>query len=384
MAGLADQEARIRVRGLCTFITGPKRHVELHFDDEVFVIVERTETGLGGFFVDPSTMPGRAPDGGRLWSLEAVRREMEYQRALLGDPSSLRPPAPWDEPGQLPFPAIRRLSVTTQEVAKTVPEIFRRPGTHYLEGTGSLLRRDIDPSVVAFDPGGDHVDPWALTWYDRRTGEPVRITTDPLDIDAVILDTLDSRAIAWATKRPPAPVESVTVDPMRVRIVGAVSGVIDADLDGLDDPGARRTVYQEVDAAAVVRADAMRLGKREFIRRTGLSEGVAQRAASGWRISERNAATALRELRRDPGARQCSLGGCDEPVAATNARFCSKAHRDRAYRLRRRQVPAEKPADVQNDPEDDTPNLPTCRQCDTVLLGLAAVRGTCSTHSEGA
>jgi hypothetical protein len=71
------------MRPLCTFIAGPKRHVEFRLDGEGFDIVERTETGLGGFFVDPPTMPGRAPDGGRLWSLEAVRREVAYTLAKL-------------------------------------------------------------------------------------------------------------------------------------------------------------------------------------------------------------------------------------------------------------------------------------------------------------
>jgi len=372
------------VRQLYTYIAGPKRHAESFIDADGVEIVERTEAGLGGFFVDPPTMPGRAPDGGRLWSLAAAHREVTYALAKQSGRWVPRPPAPWDEPGKLPVPAIRRLTVTTSEVAKSLPEIFRRPGTRYLEGTGSLLRRGTDPSVVAFDPGGDLVDPFSLTWYDRRTGEPVRITTDPLDIDAVLLDTLDSRAIDWAEKRPPAPVESVVVDPRRVRIVGAVSGVIDASLDGLDDPAAHRTVYGEVDAAAAVRADAVRLGKREFIRRTGLSEGAAQRAASGGSISRRNVAAAICGLQRELDVRPCALEGCDVPVPAANARFCSKAHRDRAYRVRRRQVPAEQSAIGQSGFEDDTPNHPTCLQCDTVLLGLAAVRGTCSRHAEGA
>jgi hypothetical protein len=295
----------------------------------------------------------------------------------------LRPPAPWDEPGELPFPAIRRLNVTTSEVAKTLPEIFRRPGTRYLEGTGSHLRRGTDPSVVAFDPGGERFDPWTLTWYDRRTGEPVRITTDPGEIDAVLLDTLDSRAIDWATKRPPAPIESVTVDPMRIRIVGAVSGVIDASLDGLADPGAYRTVYREADVAAMVRAEAARMGPREFRRRTDLSLGVAQRAATGERISSKSIRTALRALAQNVASRVCALEGCDEPLPSARAQYCSKGHRDRAYRLRHQQGPGEQPADIPDGLVDDTPGHPTCAHCDTVLLGLAAVRGTCSRHADG-
>ena len=366
------------------YIAGPKRHAEFFFGDLGVEIVERTETGLGGFFADPPVMSGRAPDGGRLWSREAVRREVAYALALQSDPFALRPPAQWDDAGRLPFPAIRRLRVTTPEVAKTLPRVFRRPGSRYLEGTGSLLRRDTDPSVVAFDPGGGYLDPWGLTWYDRRTGEPVRITTDPEDMDAVLLDTLDSRAIDWATKRPPAPVESVVVGPSPVRIVGAVSEVIDASLEGLADPGAYRTVYREADVAAMVRAEAARLGPREFRRRTDLSLGVAHRAAAGERISSKNIGTALHALTKDVAPRPCALEGCEEPVPSARRRYCSKRHRDRAYRLRRQLGPAAQPADIQDGLVDDKPGHPTCAHCDTVLLGLAAVRGTCSRHAEGA
>lgn len=369
------------MRDLYTFIAGPKCHAEFFGNDD---IVERTETGLGGFFADPPAMVGRSPDGGRLWSREAVRREVVHALALQSDPFVLRPLAPWDEPGKLPAPAVRRLQVTTPEVARTLPESFRRPGTHYLEGVESLLRRGLQPSVVAFDPGGAYLDPLSVQWYTRNTGEPIRVTTDPEDIDAVLLDTLDSRAIDWATKRPLTAIASVTVDPLRVRTVGAVSGVIDASLDGLADPGAYRTIYEEMDKAAVVRAEAARLGKGEFRRRTRLSEGVAQRAASGRTISRRNVEIALRRLQGEIVVRLCAFEGCHQPVPAATGRFCSKAHRDRAYRARRRQNPTEDAPASRSIPMDGTPQHPTCAHCDTLLLGLAAVRGTCSTHSEGA
>ena len=64
-----------------TYIAGPKRHAEFFFGDDGAEIVERTETGLGGFFVDPPAMAGRAPGGCRIWSLEAVRREVAYALA---------------------------------------------------------------------------------------------------------------------------------------------------------------------------------------------------------------------------------------------------------------------------------------------------------------
>lgn len=266
-------------------IAGPKRHLEFLIDGETFEITDRTETGVGGFFVDASAMCGRALDGGRRCTLAAAEREVRLTLAHRSDPEVLRPAAPWEQPSELPFAAIRALEVTTHEVAKTLPAQFRRPGTRYLEGINSRLRRDIEPPVVALDPGGDRADWPTYPWVNRQTGGPVRVTTDPEDLNGVLLETLDQRAIDWATKPPPRPIGRVIVHPDRVRIVGAVSGVIDADLDGFADPGSHRPIYRELDRLTLVQGEAKRRGKRAFMRRTGLSEGTAQRAATGKPIS---------------------------------------------------------------------------------------------------
>ena len=96
--------------------------------------------------------------------------------------------------------------------------------------------------------------------------------------------------------------------------------------------------------------------KREFMRRTGLSEGVAQRVASGRPISRGNVAAALKGLQRRTKPRSCELDGCDRPVPDVRSRFCFKAHRDRSYRARKKG-----PADLG----------PTCGGCGAVLMGTS-------------
>lgn len=365
---------------LLTLIAGPKRHAEFFAEGPTVTDISgHTESVLGGFYCDPPTMCGRAHDGGRLWTLAATQREVEYRLARHYDPEVLRPSAPWDRPGELPFPALRRLVVVTAEVARTLPQQVRRPGTRYLEGVGSRLRRGSDPAVVALDPGGDLRDCFSLGWLDRRTGEKLRVTTDPEDLDAVLLDTLDQRTIDWATRLPAPPLGRVTIRPDRIRIMGAVSAVIDADLDGLGEPASCRPVYLEPDREGFVVAEARSMGKREFMRRARLSEGVSQRAASGKRISSRNVDRAFRELTNGATARTCALAGCDEPVTTAQARYCGKAHTDKAYRLRRRAGPAVVEAD--GEPSQRLIH-PMCAHCGTILLGRAAERGTCSLHSE--
>jgi hypothetical protein len=290
----------------------------------------------------------------------------------------LRPRAPWDPPGGLPFPAIRRLVVTTWEVARTLPKPFRRLGTRYLEGVISPLRRGVEPSVVALDPGGDLAHWPELRWHDRRTGKWRRVTTDLTDVDAVLLDTLDWRAVDWMERKPSPTINAVSVERLRLKIVGAASGVIDAELDGLSDPGARRVVHRDLDRLAIVHADAARLGKREFMRRTGLSEGVAMRTVRQQPISARNVERALRGLAREAPWRRCGLEGCDETLVLARSRYCSKAHRDRAYRSRK----SREPSQTSRRPGGVRPAVhPTCPFCDTVLVGVAATRGTCSRHA---
>lgn len=319
------------------FIAGQKRHAEFILGVEGLDIFDRTETTLGGFYADPPTMTGRAPDGGRIWSLAAVEREISFALARRENPQAHRPRAPWDLPNEIAFPALRRLMVTTAEIANTLPVALARPGTRYLDGVVARLQREVHPPVVALDPGGDLADWQQLDWLDRETGLPVRVTTDPKDIDAVLLETLDQRTIDWATKPPTSAAGLVAVHPNGIRWVGAVSGVIDADLDGVVDLSSRRPVYREADRLTMVQAVAAEMGKRRFADRTGLKPTVAERAARRRPISRRNVLRALEALATESEPRAtCGFEGCEEPLSRPNATYCSRVHQIAALHSRKK------------------------------------------------
>jgi hypothetical protein len=224
----------------------------------------------------------------------------------------------------------------TPEAARRLPEVLRaRPGTLYVEGQVDVLRRGIDPTPVALDLGGDLADWQGLAWVAKGTGASVRVTTDLGEIGAVALETLDGRAVRWSKPSPAARIDEVTVDPLLVRRVGRVSGVIDADLDGLDQLTARRPVHSEAAKAQAVSAYAKVLRKRAFARATGLPPTVAERAAKGLLISVSNVNRALRAL-RDMETAPCAAEGCAELVRRSGASYCSPRCRERERKRRQR------------------------------------------------
>jgi hypothetical protein len=325
-----------------------------------------TEAGLGGSCADPPAMRGRAPDGYRRWSHAAVAREVDFAVALRHDPEALRPRAPWAAPGALPFPALRRLMVKTPEMMKLVPQpLGARPGTRYVEASGAVWStRSVNRSVVALDPGGDLADWRQLVWIERGTDARIVVTTDQDDMsEAVVLETLDERAVLWSAPPRSDPIEAVTVDPLLIRHVGRVSGVIDAQEDGFLHLRERRPVYEEAQGLALVQREARRLGKRAFARRSGLALSAAERAARGRPISRANVDRALAALVTNDVGCACAAAGCSNPVLRPNALYCSKAHRDRAYRQRRA------------DHIDSGPELhggaPCCAVCGAIMLGAA-------------
>lgn len=343
---------------------GPKRRIEFTKNGPRVTVTKRTETALGGFFADPPSMTGRAPITGRLWTFRAAEQVVTFQEALHRDPQALRPTAAWEAEGASPFPAIRRLSVRSPEILKTLPADLRaRPGSRYLEGTVDRRLRGMAHSPIALDPGNDLFDWSELDWRARATGQGVKVTTDTSDIHAVLLDTLDHRVIDWEGRPTTEPIEEVHVIPGLIQRVGRVSGVIDGELDGVVDPGSRRTVFDEGDPRAVIHALAKALGAGEFERRTGLPSTVAKRAASGRNISAKNVARALDALRRPERAHICALEECQASITRSNAYYCSPAHADRAYRMRRRR-------------SAPSSQLPICPVCGTVQPALP-VEGPC-------
>ena len=236
-------------------------------------------------------------------------------------------------------PALRRLVVKTPEMAKLLPDCLApRPGTRYIEATVSRTKAGRISAPVALDPGGDLSD-WEvrLHFVDRTGGNPVRVTTDPTNHEAVLLDTLDNRGIEWT--RPPRSIhlDEIVVDPNLVRMLGRVSGVIDAESDGLADLASRRRTFHEIDASSFVVAEITRLGVSAFSCRYGVEMITTEKIKAG---RPPGAVTIARVLQcidvPESAVRLCLLDNCERTVVRPNARYCSPAHRNHASRLRRK------------------------------------------------
>jgi len=93
-------------------------------------------------------------------------------------------------------------------------------------------------------------------------------------------------------------IDSITVDPLLVRHVGRVSGVIDACMDGRDELASHRPFYGDGDRLAAGQSEARAMGKRRSGRRTGHPLNVAERAALGGPISRTNVSRAWRRFGR--------------------------------------------------------------------------------------
>jgi len=155
---------------------------------------------------------------------------------------------------------------------------------------------------------------------------------------------------------------AVGLDPDLVAYPGHVSGVIDADEDGLGDLAGRRPLLRDANRLGAVQNVATRLGKRAFSR-MGIPPTVAERAAQGRPIASENADLALQALGKGEKAEPCAIPGCDQIVDRANALYCSKAHRDKGYRHRKK-------AKASLDANADD----TCRGCGAVLFGEAISR----------
>jgi hypothetical protein len=349
-------------RRLYCIVFGPKRHAQFTMGADGPELVEHAEVALGGFFADPPSLRGRDGHGPhRRWSSAAVLREVRLAVTRAMGADAVRPTAPWDVEGELAFPALRRLEVKTPEMASALPPALRaRPGTRYVEAIASRLRGG-EHTPVAIDPGGDLSDWQALRWVSKRSGDRIAVTTDPCDVDAVLVESLDDRASRYG--RPPrtTAIDEVHVSPHLVRHVGRASGVIDAQLDGLDDLAARRHVLEEVELGGFIRAEISSLGPSAFSRRYGVSLRTVEGIAAGRTPSTRTISKVHRTLvAPTQPARTCALPGCDEVVTRVNAIWCSRRHRDQA-----------RAAEVAT-----TPGV-FCPRCGIELLGLAAERRTC-------
>jgi hypothetical protein len=329
---------------LQSIVYGPKRHVQFTLGPGGPAIEDWTEANLGGTYADPPARSGRADDGTcRAWSLAAVRREVVYSLARRIDPlHAVRAEAPWDCGQALPFPAIRRLHAVSPEVLASLPwSLGARPGTAFLRAApDALYGTDETGGPIALDPGDDLAGWQELAWFDPKTGARVRVTTDRMtDLGAVMVASLASKAAAWSRAPTRQPIEEVTIDPVLVRHLGRVSGVIDADIDGVPgDLRDRRPLYPDSDAqrrALIDRAKTLR--PAEFARQAATTPRMARRIAAGYFPRPSTVARIVMALQRAATtARLCALDGCDRPLRGPRARYCCVTHRKRSNKRHER------------------------------------------------
>jgi transcriptional regulator with XRE-family HTH domain len=362
-----------------SLIYGPKRYVEYLEEGGEVEVSSHAEAALGGFFADPPLMRGRG-EGHRKWSSHVALRAVALALQGGGDESE---PLPWDLEGALPFPALRRLTVRSREIALSLPSVLGLlPGTRYLEGLVAVAQRGLHGSVVALDPGGDLSNWESLAWYDRASGKRVRVTTDPKDAEAVLLQTLEDRAVEY--RRPPRtkPLAFVMVDPRLIKFVGRTSDVIDADLNGEENLSEKRHEFSRADVAGHLVEALQRNGTAEVARRTGLSVSTLSAIARGTSPRSRTVRRYLETLRSvERSGRTCAWEECAATITRPNQRFCSRAHADRAYRkCKKGRVSPRR----EENSMTCAPSIQRCLGCSALLLGAAATRGICrSCQSSG-
>jgi hypothetical protein len=347
-------------RPLHVLSLAPKRYVKAKPGPSGFEVVGGTEHALGGGVVDPPALAGRDADRRHLWTIPVA--DYALARALADSAGLARPGfcPPWDAPGETPFPVLRRFSAASPKTLDQLPEALgAHPFAPLVEGQPDrFLARHADVPV-ALDPGTDLSD-WADLPFHDDYGPIQCITIGIAGPDAMPLQTLRDFARDWAMPRSAEDPSLIEVHPNMIRRVGRGGALIDAQLAEADaDPDDFTVVYDEGDPGAYVAAEARQHGPCAFARRTGLAPKAAERAARGKPISPANAAKALAGLGRNPVTRQCALDGCEHPVLRPNATYCSKAHRDRAWRQRKRGEV------VSSRPE------PACPHCDAVVVATS-------------
>ena len=283
----------------------------------------------------------RHPDWTRLIAEWALARAVAV---AAGGPAPIFE-AFWDLFFDHEFPELRRLSAASPKSLDGLPASFGlHPFAPFVEG---VVDRSVRPDVVApvAPDWGTGTDPFSLPWHtpDDCARE---VSTDPGDYGAVPLRRLSSKAARWG--RPvldDEDISEIVVDKRLIRRVGRSGALVDAQLaDSSAVAADHQVVFSEGDAAGFLVQRALALGPSAYERLTRVSSKTAKRRARGQLPRRSQAAHELRALLAAASA-SCDLSGCDRPVLRPNARYCSSAHKDRAYRLRRKEREARRLSD---------------------------------------
>jgi len=160
----------------------PKRYALGYFNqDREFVRVKSTKHNLG--------LVG--PPWSLTWTADVARIHAEHHG------SELVAEFGWDPDLNHRWPRLERVQLATWRSFNAVAlGVGLRPGAHILEAA-PFYRAPNAPRPIAADPGGTIGDPERLDWFDGHNGDPIRISTDAEDLDAVQVTNLRGVAIDW-------------------------------------------------------------------------------------------------------------------------------------------------------------------------------------------
>jgi hypothetical protein len=295
------------------------------------MVVKATEHVIGAY-APPPGIPGRTDDGRHQWTNEVAR--MHAWDAVHGD-GGIVPPFQWDlsHPG---YPALKRISLSGPDALAHMPPVLGlRPFARVIEASVAYCSQGARP--VAPDPGGTLSHWMDLSWHDAHGGHRIVVSTDPMDLGGVQLDTLRLRAVGWGRPRKPNRPASVRVDERLVRWVGRGSARF--------TEGGQQVLHAGVDASRVLQEASRGLGAVRLAELTGLPARTARALTAGRAVRMTTVQRALRALRErddhDPlaflldeadGFRRCAVPGCGA-AARRRSRTCSERHRKALSRI---------------------------------------------------
>ena len=257
-----------------------KRYLKLapRPDGTGFEVVDWTEHAAGGI-IPPPGFEGRGEGRHHVFMRPVAVHALAV--ALARDEGLPDPPfvAPWDAPGEAPFPVLRRFAAGSPRTLAGLPKgLGAHPFAPILEGEPDRAYTT-SRSPLALDPGS--YANWASFdwWVDTQ---PTSVTTTGVAAQGVVpLLPVREYFARWA--RPvPADHDKDELDVRVVRRVGRSGALVDARFA---DPRARasdhQVVYDEGGPALFVVEEIRRLGPARFSPRYGVPMRTVRGIASG-------------------------------------------------------------------------------------------------------
>lgn len=311
---------------------GPKRYVfGVERDGGGYLAVGGTEHSLGGGVVDPPAMGGRDADRRHVWTFPVAQRALDLPSDHAQDDWT----SPWDAPGGVPFPVLRRFSASSPDALRDLPpSLVAHPFAPLAEAQPDKLVGD-HGAPAALDPGDDLAG-WAnLDWWNGD-GHSVGVGVKPgrgVDIE---LQALDGWALSWCeplAEESPAVIE---VDRRLIRRVGRGGALIDALLaDPTAGPKAHQVVYDEGDPAAFIASLVQAMGRKPFASAFGVPLRTVAGIARGAHPDDATTQTVLGAIASgEVVSTPCPVDGL--PVWRAGATYCSGRCRETAKARRRR------------------------------------------------